>query len=284
MPQIVPESRLMGINALDQMLISGAGISGPLLGALVYGACGLPAALVLDAGCAAAACLCLLAVKVPAHQRTAGPGLAGVRDDMMDGLACVWRDRGVRALMLIEMLALALALPLANLEPLMVYETFGGDSWAASLVEAAFGIGLVAGSGFAMALAGARRKVPIVLGSGAAMGLALAACGLLPSGGFPAFAALFGLVGVGMGMYAAPVMPLVQRRVPEDRLGRAMGIYSSGALLAAPAGLALSGIASAATGIAPWFVACGALLAAIHAVASASRALRELDESERPAP
>ncbi len=279
MPQIVPENRLMGVNALDQMLISGAGIAGPVLGALLYSAFGLSATLFLDAGCAVVACLCLFAARIPAHRRTAGSGLVGVWDDMVDGLSCVWRERGVRTLMLVEMLALAFLSPLGSLEPLMVYEVFGGGSWEASFVEAASGIGLLAGSGVAMAMTGIRRKVPIVLGSGVVMGLALTGCGLLPANGYPIFVALFGLVGVGMGMYMAPVMPLVQQRVPEDRFGRVMGIYSSGVLLASPVGLALSGPAAAAVGIAPWFVVCGALMVAVHAVAFARKDLERLDAS-----
>lgn len=261
MPQIVPESRLMGVNALDQMLISGAGIAGPVLGALLYSGFGLPAVLFLDAACAAIACLCLLMARIPAHRRTAGFGLAGVWNDMGDGLSCVWRERGVRTLMLVEMLALAFLSPLGSLEPLMVYEVFGGGSWEASFVEAASGIGLL-------------------VGSGVAMGLALAGCGLLPANGYPVFVALFGLVGAGMGVYMAPVMPLVQRRVPESRLGRAMGVYSSGVLLASPVGLALSGPAAAVVGIAPWFVACGALMVAVHAIAFASKSLNKLDADE----
>lgn len=278
MPQIVPESSLMGISALDQMLMSGAAIAGPVLGAALYGAFGVSAALLLDAACAAIACLCLLAAKVPGRRRPAGSGSGGVLRDMGEGLSCVLRDAGVRTLMLVEMVGLALLMPLGSLEPLMVYGVFGGDSWAASLVEAAFGLGLLVGSGVAIAATKARRKVPIVLASGVAMGIAVAACGLLPASGYPAFAALFGFAGAGAGVYAAPVLPLVQRRVPEERLGRVMGVYSSGVLLASPVGLALSGPAAAAAGIAPWFVACGALMAAVHAITFASGSLRRLDE------
>lgn len=277
MPQIVPERHLMGVNALDQMLISGSAIAGPVLGALLYSTLGIPAALFLDAACAALACSCLALARIPSHARLRATGPASVRMELGEGAACVWHDRGVRMLMLVEMAGMALLMPLANLEPLMVYSHFGGDSWAASLVEAAFGAGLLIGSGIAMALTGVRRKVPIVLGSGVAMGASLLSCGLLPQGGFAAFVVLFGLAGAGMGVYAAPVMPLVQRRIPESHLGRAMGAYSSGVLLASPVGLALAGPAAAAVGIAPWFAVCGSLMLAVHLAAFANGALRALD-------
>lgn len=277
MPQIVPERHLMGINALDQMLISGSAIAGPVLGALLYSTLGISAALFLDAACAGLACFCLALTRVPSHARLQGGGLAGARTELREGIACVWHDRGVRMLMLVEMAGMALLMPLGNLEPLMVYSRFGGDSWAASFVEAAFGVGLLLGSGVAMALTGVRRKVPIVLGSGAAMGAALLSCGLLPQSGYAAFVVLFGLAGVGMGVYAAPVMPLVQRRIPESHLGRAMGVYSSGVLLASPVGLALAGPAAATVGIAPWFVVCGSLMLAVHLVAFTAGDLRALD-------
>lgn len=277
MPQIVPERHLMGINAFDQMLISGSAIAGPVLGALLYGTFGIFAALFLDAACAALACSCLALARIPSHARLQGVGLVGVRRELKEGIACVWHDRGVRMLMLVEMAGMALLMPLGNLEPLMVYNHFGGDSWAASFVEAAFGAGILLGSGIAMALTGVRSKVPIVLGSGAAMGAALLSCGLLPQSGYAAFVVLFGLAGVGMGVYAAPVMPLVQRRIPESHLGRAMGVYSSGVLLASPVGLALAGPAAATVGIAPWFVVCGSLMLAVHLMAFTAGGLRALD-------
>lgn len=277
MPQIVPERYLMGINALDQMLISGSAIAGPVLGALLYSTLGISAALFLDAACAALACSCLASARIPSHARLQIAGLASVRMELREGIACVWHDRGVRMLMLVEMAGMALLMPLGSLEPLMVYSRFGGDSWAASFVEAAFGTGLLLGSGIAMALTGVRRKVSIVLGSGAAMGAALLSCGLLPQSGYAAFVILFGLAGAGMGVYAAPVMPLVQRRIPESHLGRAMGVYSSGVLLASPVGLALAGPAAATVGIAPWFMVCGSLMLAVHLVAFASGGLRALD-------
>lgn len=281
MPQIVPERRLMGVNALDQMLISGSAIAGPVLGALLYSTLGISAALFLDAACAALACSCLALARIPSHARLRGAGLASVRRELGEGVTCVWHDRGVRMLMLVEMAGMALLMPLGNLEPLMVYSHFGGDSWAASFVEASFGVGLLLGSGVAMALTGARRKVPIVLGSGAAMGAALLSCGLLPQSGYAAFVVLFGLAGVGMGAYAAPVMPLVQRRIPESHLGRAMGVYSSGVLLASPVGLALAGPAATAVGIAPWFAVCGSLMLVVHLAAFANGSLRGLDAGER---
>lgn len=266
----------MAVNALDQMLVSGSGIAGPVLGALVYGSLGVAAALALDAACAAIACLCLLVARVPAHRRAPGAP-KGVWEEMREGATLVWRDRGVRVLMLVEVAGMALVLPLTNLETLMVHSHFGGDSWAASIVGATFAAGLLAGSGVAMAVTGAPRKVPLVWGAGALMGAALLVCGLLPESGYAAFVALNGIAGAAMGVYAAPILPLVQGRVPEDGLGRAMGVYSSGILLASPVGLAASGAGAEAVGLGPWFVVCGAALVAVHLAAAVNKELRDLD-------
>lgn len=56
-----------------------------------------------------------------------------------------------------------------------------------------------------------------------------------------------------------------------------MGVYSAGVLLASPVGLAVSGAAAEAVGLAPWFVVCGAALVAVHLGAAASKELRSLD-------
>lgn len=179
--------------------------------------------------------------------------------------------------MLLVMGAMLLFMPASSLSPLMVYEWFGGNGWSASVVEAVFGVGLLVGSAAVFAWGGGKRLVPLAMVGGVSIGLALAACGLLPREGFPAFAALMGVAAAAMGCLNAPIMPLMQKRAPEDMLGRVMGIFMAGSSLAAPVGLAFSGFVAEAVGIRAWFLTCGILLVALFAAGALSRSIRALD-------
>lgn len=52
--------------------------------------------------------------------------------------------------------------PLSAVFPLMTYEHFSGDGYMASLVEAAFGIGMLVGSGILMAWGGGKRLAGLI--------------------------------------------------------------------------------------------------------------------------
>lgn len=144
MPQLVPERHLVRINSMDQGITSLSSIAGPVLGMLLYATVGLQGVMLLDAACAALACLCLLAARMPAPSRDVAGG-GSVVADLREGAAFVFHDAPLRGLMILVMVTMLLFMPASSLSPLMVYQHFGGNGWQASIVEAAFGIGLLVG-------------------------------------------------------------------------------------------------------------------------------------------
>lgn len=68
MPELVPERDMVRINTLDQSLTSASAIVGPVLGIALYTMLGFVAVLVMDAICAALACVCLAFAKLPYAQ------------------------------------------------------------------------------------------------------------------------------------------------------------------------------------------------------------------------
>lgn len=275
LPNLVPESQLVRINALDQGITSLSSIVGPALGILLYNIIGFHGVMFLDAACAALACACLTFAHIP---NAASPAQGSVLADLRDGAAFIAGDKGLRSLMMLIMLAMLLLMPASSLFPLMTYEWFGGGGYAASLVEATFGIGLLMGSGVMFAWGGGKKSVPLVLGSGAFMGAALAACGLLAPDQFALFTVLVALVAFGLGCFNAPIMPIMQKRTPDALLGRVMGIFLAGSSLAAPLGLSFSGFIAEAVGVNQWLTLCGIGVFLCCIAASRSKAIRALDE------
>ncbi|CCY06452.1 putative uncharacterized protein [Eggerthella sp. CAG:1427] len=221
MPHLVPKRHLMRINSMDQSITSLSTIVGPALGILLYTYVGLHGVMLLDAFCAAIACLCLASVKVKANI-SPNNNHDSVFAELREGATFIYKDKGLRSLMLLIMFTMLLFMPVASLDPLMVYEHFKGDGFQASLVEAVFGIGLLIGSAVILVWGGGTKRIPLVIVSGIVLGLALAACGFLQSDQFPLFAVLVGVTAAAIGFYNAPIMPILQNKAPDEKFGRVM--------------------------------------------------------------
>lgn len=276
MPHLVPKRHLMRINSMDQSITSLSTIVGPALGILLYTYVGLHGVMLLDAVCAAIACLCLATVKVKANTSPSNDH-GSVFAELKEGATFIYKDKGLRSLMLLIMFTMLLFMPVASLDPLMVYEHFKGDGFQASLVEAVFGIGLLLGSAVILVWGGGSKHIPLIIVSGIVLGLALAACGFLQSDQFHLFAVLVGIAAAAIGCYNAPIMPILQNKAPDEKFGRVMGIFLAGSSLAAPIGLSFSGFIAEAIGITTWFIVCGSLVALCCAIAWFNKNIRALD-------
>lgn len=276
MPHLVPKRHLMRINSMDQSITSLSTIVGPALGILLYTYVGLHGVMLLDAFCAAIACLCLANVKVKANI-SPNNNHDSVFAELREGATFIYKDKGLRSLMLLIMFTMLLFMPVASLDPLMVYEHFKGDGFQASLVEAVFGIGLLIGSAVILVWGGGTKRIPLVIVSGIVLGLALAACGFLQSDQFPLFAVLVGVTAAAIGFYNAPIMPILQNKAPDEKFGRVMGIFLAGSSLAAPLGLSFSGFIAEAISITTWYSVCGLLVAICCAIAWFNKNIRALD-------
>lgn len=279
MPHLVPKRHLMRINSMDQSITSLSTIVGPALGILLYTYVGLHGVMLLDAFCAAIACLCLATVKVKANTSPSNDH-GSVFAELKEGATFIYKDKGLRSLMLLIMFTMLLFMPVASLDPLMVYEHFKGDGFQASLVEAVFGIGLLIGSAVILVWGGGTKRIPLVIVSGIVLGLALAACGFLQSDQFHLFAVLVGIAAAAIGCYNAPIMPILQNKAPDEKFGRVMGIFLAGSSLAAPLGLSFSGFIAEAIGITTWFIVCGSLVALCCAIAWFNKNIRALDTTD----
>lgn len=103
------------------------------------------------------------------------------------------------------------------------------------------------------------------------------AAGCLSPDMFWAFVALCALMGVVSAWFNGPMMALVQRAVPEERLGRVMGFVTALMGLATPLGVAVGGLIAESTGVAPFFIVDGIACALIGLAIYAPKSVRELD-------
>lgn len=276
MPHLVPEKHLVRINTLDQTLSSAASIGAPVFGIFLYTTLGFHAVMFLDFFGAVAAVAGLIMAKIPVtHDVTAKN--QHVIANLIDGWHAFSSKRGLVILLLGITLVMVVFAPLGALYPLMTLEHFGGDGYMASIAEATWGIGMLVGSAILMAWGGGKKLVKLIIISCIIVGATTAACGFLPSSGFWAFAVLNAIMAMACAWLNGPCLTLVQKNVPEEKLGRAMGFIGALMGLTSPIGIAIGGPLADAIGVAPFFIVDGVACAIIGALLYLPRSVRALD-------
>lgn len=278
MPLLVPEKHLLRINTLDQLLMSMASIGAPAFGIFLYTVIGFYSVMFLDfvGACVAVAGLAL--AKIPTvHDETTDN--QHVLANLRDGWKALSVNRGLMILIVGITLGMMVFGPLGAMFPLMTYDHFGGDGYAASITEAAFGVGMLVGSIILMAWGGGKRLAGLIAVAAVIVGATTAACGLLTPNMFWVFVALCGVMAMACAWFNGPLITLVQRNVPEEKMGRALGLTTAAIGLASPLGVAIGGVTAEAIGIAPFFLVDGILCLVLGLVIYLPKKVRALDKA-----
>lgn len=279
LPLLVPDKHLMRINTLDQLLMSIVSIGAPAFGILLYTTIGFHSVMFLDFFGALCAVAGLMLAKIP-NVRDEEAANQHVLANLRDGWCALTAKRGLLMVMAAVTLGTMIFSPMSAVYPLMTYSHFGGDGFMASIAEATWGVGMIVGSGIIMAWGGGKRLALLMAVACILTGIITIACGLLPRDAFPAFAVLCGLMAIPCSWFNAPTMTLTQRNVPEEKLGRVMGLMTAGFGLASPIGVALGGALAEGIGVAPFFVVDGLLCIILGAAMYLPREIRALDHDQ----
>lgn len=277
-PMYVPADQLMRVAGWNFFLSSGVAIAAPVLGAFLMGVAPMQLVIAVDVVGAAIAVLLMMLVRIPHPQRTdddaEGSGLVA---EFVAGWRELIRHRGLLDLTVVLVIVTLLYMPINALFPLMTRVHFGRGALEASIVELAFGGGMLAGS-LAIGRLSARWSGVRLVGSGLLLiGSMIALAGLLPTSAYWAFALLSVAMGFSAPMFGAPINAMFQTLIDPAKLGRVMSLYMTLSMLVAPAGLLLAGPLAEQTGVATWFAITGVLIAVCAFVALALPAIRALD-------
>lgn len=294
MPMLVPEKHLMRINTLDQMLMSICSIGAPAFGILLYTTLGFHTVMFLDFGGALIAVAALFLVKIPTVRDESSEG-QHVLHNLADGWKALAANQGLVVLIFGITLGMMAFGPISAFFPLMTADYFGGDGYMASLVEAVFGIGMIVGSGILMVWGGGKHLARLIAIAAVLTGVTTAACGLLSPEMFIAFVVLSGLMAITCSWFNAPMITLVQRNVPEEKMGRALGFVTALIGVASPIGVAVGGVLAEGfqlggfsfegLGIVPLFLYIGIIMIVLGVAIYAIKSVRSLDgDDSRPSP
>ncbi len=90
------------------------------------------------------------------------------------------------------------------------------------------------------------------------------------------FVACVGVLAIACAWFNAPLMTLLQKGIPDDKLGRVMGLFTAMNGLAIPIGTALGGAIAEVTGTPMFFTIDGAFMLALGAGIALSKSVRQL--------
>ncbi|GIJ52454.1 hypothetical protein Val02_93400 [Virgisporangium aliadipatigenens] len=284
--RLVPGSHLARAMSARQLAHQGTAFLGAPVGGVVVSAVGLAGAALVDAFSFAAmlGVLLLLRPRVSAAAPAVARAGGGLLDGAVDGVRLMVADRLLRPMLLLVVVAAGVLLPIPSLLiPLLAHER----RWSAGTAGVVVGAVALATAGVAVIvlMRGAGRRP----GTIAALGLLVVAAGVLAlaadlplsaavdlpmtaAAGPPVAAAL--LIGVGTGLFATHLGPLVLGSAPDTHLARVQSVV----ILAQSLPLVLTGNVLGATadrlGAPAALVACAVVLAATGAAALSAQRLR----------
>ncbi len=269
-PLLAPESELLRIAGINQVIQSVSTIAGPALGALAIGLMDIGYVLLIDIVGAVFAIISLLFVKIPNPEQAErqGEGIRQVLADIGVGIKAITSNRGLSLLFLFSIVATFCLMPVAVLFPLMTLQHFGGNAFQMSVIEVVWGVGMLAGGGLLGLLKLRINKVVLINWMYIILGAALAGSGLLPPWGFALFVVLTTVGGITGAIYNASFTAIIQEKVDPAMLGRVFSMFFSISLLPSILGLLGTGFLADTIGISQTFVILGGAIAAVGILAS----------------
>ncbi|MBM4791293.1 MFS transporter [Streptomyces sioyaensis] len=274
-PQIVPAGRLQQANGLLQVAFRATFFVGPLMLAplLTYGS--LQLALVINGLTFVVSAGAVAAIRVARPASTGGR--VGLWSDLAAGLRAVRAAPDV--LVVIVTFVLALALTSGFLTVGLVAVVGKGSQYG--LLLGTSGVAEVVG---ALLIAGLRIRRPALAAvlAWALLGIFRAPLGTVNSGAVAAF--LLIATGLASALTDIPLIALVQQRIPERHLAKALGLWEAGIAGALAVSPFVASTAITLAGVEVAFLLSGAVLVVLAATAaltlarvSARQSLRRLN-------
>lgn len=275
-PLLAPESQLMRVAGVNQMIHALSSIAGPALGALFITLMDMTVILMMDIAGAFIACVSLLFVTIPKPEQKSKDERSVIRE-VKEGLSAIFSQQGLRWLLIFDVVVLLMIIPISILYPLITTQYFGGAEFEMSAVEIVWGVGSLIGG----AIIGGRfinrmNKVILIIFANTFIGLTFFFSGMLPSSGFWWFAVFTGISGIAGAIWNGAFVVIMQTQLDHSVLGRAFSTYDSLILLPSVLGLLATGYITKQIGYDKALLISGLIIFALSFVLYLIPSVREL--------
>lgn len=275
-PLLAPESELMRINGINQVIQSVSTIAGPALAALFISVFSMTWVLLADVAGAIIAIVSLLLVHIPDPVKKENAPEPHLFREIHEGLREIYIRPGIMWLFIVIVLQIFFIMPVAALFPLMTINQFSGGTYQMSIVEIGWGLGTLAGG----ALLGIKNyrmnRITIINLTYVLLGLTFAFSGILPPSGFWIFVLLTFFGGISMAVYSGVFMTIMQSTIDPAALGRVFAIYGSVTMLPSMIGLLQTGFIADSIGVPNAFLISGVMIALLGFGSFFIPAIREM--------
>lgn len=276
-PLLAPESQLTRIAGINQTLYSIANIAGPAIGAVVCQTIAMEYIVIIDIAGAIWACGALLFVTIPKAPPIEQHGK--VWKELKASFNLLYANKGIMAMMTVWLVAIFFFVPTDTLFPLITIDYFGGNAYHMSIVEVAFGIGMLVG-GAVMGIWGSNKgRIKLFTWGLVALGMCYLLSGFLQPQQFVLFAALVFAMGLAVPLLNSPTMSLLQTHIPPGMLGRVFSLIDTLILLPVPLGLMVVGTLSDAIGVVNIFLIAGTAIVTLGIACFFIKPLKALDKA-----
>jgi DHA3 family macrolide efflux protein-like MFS transporter len=165
--------------------------------------------------------------------------------------------------------------PVFSLFPLLTFEYFKLGAYHVSIIEVAWGVGMLVGGTFLGIKKVKISEVLLINSMCITLGLTFAFSGWLPQGGFWVFMVLTLLGGISMTVYSSAFIVVLQTSVDPSVMGRVLSLYGSISLAPSIAGLAFTGSIADHIGVPNAFLGSGIVVSILGVIPFFIPAIRE---------
>ncbi len=260
-PLLAPQSELLRIAGINQIIQSVSGIAGPALGAFAIGMLSIGNVLLLDILGALFAIISLFFIHIPNPKpEEKASGFSHIWNDMRTAFREISFNKGLSFLFLYSIIGLFCIMPVAVLFPLLTINHFKGDKFEISVIEIIWGVGMLIGGGLLGIWKTKINKVIIINLMHIVIGLTFAWSGWLSYNHFTFFVVLTAIGGISASLYNASFTTIIQEEIKSNMLGRVFSLYYSFSVLPSIIGLLFTGIIADFIGINRTFIILGLLI------------------------
>lgn len=265
LPQIVPADQLMRVNGINSSIQSALGLLAPVAAAAVYAYMSLEAILFIDVATAIIGLSLLALVPVPTLARVASADKPSYFTDLKDGITYIFGNPLVRWVMAIFGIVFLLIVAPSNLSPLMVVRNFGTEVWMLTVLEIAFGVGMLIGGILISVFAAKIDRLGAIVTTSILFGLLAIGMGFTTN--LIVFYSLFFVIGVIVPAFSTSAFTLLQETVEPERQGRVFGFVGIVMSTAMPLGMAILGPLADVVSVELLLIITGAMTVLIATVA-----------------
>lgn len=284
-PLITEKEMLMQGNAVINMVSTLAGLLGPIIGGILFGAFGIMPILYISVGCFVFSAVMEIFIHIPFEKNTDGKSVLGaVGSDLSDSFKFIKNEKPIflSVLGILALFNLILSAVMIVGIPIIVVQILGMSDTALGITQGAMGLGGLAGGIIAGAAAEKIRLkngyVILIICSLAAAFMGISVFEAIPKNiGYIIITAVsFGAMCAST-MFSVSMMTAVQQQTPPKLLGKIMAVIIAVSSCSQPVGQAIYGVLFDVFSDKPYLVMIGAAVLAMAVSLYSKKVFEVLD-------